>query len=164
MVYFTLMDLDDELCFCFHVTKRKIVNFVKQTRPRRSSQISQCFGAGTGCGWCIPFLVKVHAQALAGGNAFEDNMTPEEYGALRAAYRQSVAEGSRERNTHEAAGGCREGADPSASAGAEPETETEKAPETPQEQAPKEGAFDYTSYFSRSRPEPEPETLKPPGR
>jgi len=50
------MQLDDELCLCFHVTKRKVVNFLRIARPRRESQLAQCHGAGTGCGWCRPFL------------------------------------------------------------------------------------------------------------
>ena len=27
------MDLDDELCLCFHVTKRKVVNFIRLEKP-----------------------------------------------------------------------------------------------------------------------------------
>ncbi|MEC8508376.1 MAG: (2Fe-2S)-binding protein, partial [Planctomycetota bacterium] len=50
------MELDDKLCLCFHVTKRKVVNFLKVNRVRRASQLSECYGAGTGCGWCRPFL------------------------------------------------------------------------------------------------------------
>ena len=42
------MDLDDKVCYCFHVSKRKLVNFVKRERPRVPSQLSQCGGAGTG--------------------------------------------------------------------------------------------------------------------
>ena len=41
------MDLDDTICYCFHVPKRKIVNFIGITRPRRASQVSECGGAGT---------------------------------------------------------------------------------------------------------------------
>ena len=53
------MELDDKLCLCFHVTKRKVVNFLKVNRVRRASQLSECYGAGTGCGWCRPFLVRL---------------------------------------------------------------------------------------------------------
>ncbi len=28
--------------------------------------MSNCLGAGTGCGWCIPILVRIHEKALAG--------------------------------------------------------------------------------------------------
>jgi bacterioferritin-associated ferredoxin len=61
------MKPDDELCLCFHVTKRKAENFLRVQKPRRASQMSECFGAGTGCGWCRPFLQRLFdAQAAEG--------------------------------------------------------------------------------------------------
>ncbi len=57
------MELDDELCLCFHVTRRKLENFIKQKQPIRASQLSECFGAGTGCGWCRPFLQRMWQRA-----------------------------------------------------------------------------------------------------
>ena len=57
------MDPDQELCLCFHVTVRKVRQFIRQQRPRVSSQLSQCYGAGTGCGWCRPFLTKLLQQS-----------------------------------------------------------------------------------------------------
>ena len=45
------MELDDEVCLCFHVTKRKLLSFLRVEQPRRAGQLSECFGAGTGCGW-----------------------------------------------------------------------------------------------------------------
>lgn len=80
------MELDDELCLCFHVTQRKIVNFLKVERPRRAAQLSECFGAGTGCGWCRPFLERLFAAAVADGQTVPDLPTPEEYSRLRAGY------------------------------------------------------------------------------
>jgi NAD(P)H-nitrite reductase large subunit len=59
------MDLDDELCLCFHVTKRKVVNFIRIEKPRRVGQLAECFGAGTGCGWCRPFLQRLFDAAQA---------------------------------------------------------------------------------------------------
>ena len=56
---------DDTLCFCFHVTVRKVENFCKVQKPQAASQISECLSAGTGCGWCVPMLRKVH-QRLCG--------------------------------------------------------------------------------------------------
>ncbi|MGC4006074.1 MAG: (2Fe-2S)-binding protein [Pirellulales bacterium] len=53
------MELDDELCLCFHVSKRKVINYLRRERVVRASQLSECHGAGTGCGWCRPFLVKL---------------------------------------------------------------------------------------------------------
>ena len=30
------MELDDELCLCFHVTKRKVVNYIRVEKPKRA--------------------------------------------------------------------------------------------------------------------------------
>ncbi|XZE56710.1 (2Fe-2S)-binding protein [Planctomycetaceae bacterium SH139] len=55
-------DADRELCLCFHVTRRKVENFIRVERPRVASQISECGGAGTGCGWCRPILERLLAE------------------------------------------------------------------------------------------------------
>lgn len=80
------MNPDDKICYCFHITKRKIVNFIRIHQPRRASQISECGGAGTGCGWCIPFLKKYFAQMQEGRSDPEDAITPEEYARQRGEY------------------------------------------------------------------------------
>jgi NAD(P)H-nitrite reductase large subunit len=87
MGYPEKMNLDAKICYCFHVTRRKLVNFVRRHRPRVVSQLSECGGAGTGCGWCIPFLKQIYQQEC-GGLACEDleKMTPEEYEQARAQY------------------------------------------------------------------------------
>ncbi|MCA8984761.1 MAG: (2Fe-2S)-binding protein [Planctomycetaceae bacterium] len=83
------MELDDKVCYCFHVRKRKILNFIRMHRPRRASQISECGGAGTGCGWCIPFLQRYFDEARKSGSLpAEPEPTPEEYARLRARYIQ----------------------------------------------------------------------------
>lgn len=53
---------DDTICFCFHVPLRKIENFCRVEKPRAASQISECLSAGTGCGWCIPMIRKIHSR------------------------------------------------------------------------------------------------------
>lgn len=53
------MKPDDELCLCFHVTRRKVENYLRNERPAVPSQLADCFGAGTGCGWCRPILKKL---------------------------------------------------------------------------------------------------------
>lgn len=63
------MKPDDELCLCFHVTQRKVANFLRLERPQRAAQLSECFGAGTGCGWCRPFLEKMFEASRAGTGA-----------------------------------------------------------------------------------------------
>lgn len=78
------MDLDDDICYCYHVTLRKLVNYSRRTCPSRPSLMTQCLGAGTGCGWCIPFLVKIANDP----DAFSlSDLTPEEYAARRRTYR-----------------------------------------------------------------------------
>jgi bacterioferritin-associated ferredoxin len=80
------MQLHDEICYCFHVSKRKILNFIRIHKPRRASQVSECGGAGTGCGWCRPFLEKYFRESVEGGATTKDEMTPEIYARMRAKY------------------------------------------------------------------------------
>jgi len=80
------MDLDDEVCLCFHVTKRKLVNFLRVEKPRRAGQMSECFGAGTGCGWCRTYLERMFKTAVSGGITVEDEPTPAGYARARAGY------------------------------------------------------------------------------
>src|SRR5580704_8812205 len=94
------MQLDDELCLCFHVTKRKVINFVRITRPRRAAQLSECYGAGTGCGWCRPFLERIFRERAlseasatqepstdqSAGKSTSDEPTAHEYARLRSQY------------------------------------------------------------------------------
>lgn len=60
------MKPEDELCLCFHVTQRKVANFLRLERPQRVGQLAECFGAGTGCGWCRPFLKKMFEASREG--------------------------------------------------------------------------------------------------
>jgi NAD(P)H-nitrite reductase large subunit len=94
------MDLDDKVCLCFHVTRRKLVNFVRIHQPKVASQLSQCGGAGTGCGWCVPFLKQIFRQGTSGteypvlsterGERVElEQLSAEDYSRRRAAYVRS---------------------------------------------------------------------------
>jgi bacterioferritin-associated ferredoxin len=80
------MDLDAKICYCFHVARRKLVNFVRREKPKVPSQLSQCGGAGTGCGWCIPFLKQIYQESLDGSETELERLTPEEYEMRRAQY------------------------------------------------------------------------------
>ncbi len=80
------MELDDELCLCFHVTRRKVINFLRVERPQRASQMSECFGAGTGCGWCRPFLLKLWEAAAQDGAVVADLPTAADYAQQRSRY------------------------------------------------------------------------------
>jgi len=53
------MQPDDKVCYCYGVTLRKLASFSRRLRPERASRMTECLGAGTGCGWCIPFLIKI---------------------------------------------------------------------------------------------------------
>lgn len=53
---------DDTVCFCFHVSVRKIETFCAVDKPVHASQISECLSAGTGCGWCVPMLKRIHKR------------------------------------------------------------------------------------------------------
>ncbi len=81
-----MTDLNREICLCFHVSQRKIVNFIRIEKPRRAAQLSECFGAGTGCGWCRPFLRKIFEQAVANGDTELKLPSDEEYSRLRSRY------------------------------------------------------------------------------
>lgn len=78
------MNRDEELCLCFHVTRRKVENYIRVERPQRAAQLSDCYGAGTGCGWCRPFLQKLFDAAQAEKSA--DLPTADEYAAQRSDY------------------------------------------------------------------------------
>ena len=83
------MDLDDDLCLCFHVSKRKVINFLRVRRPQRAAQLSECQGAGTGCGWCRPFLEKLfQKQQQRGVPEDVDLPSAADYADRRADYRR----------------------------------------------------------------------------
>jgi hypothetical protein len=59
--------------------------------------LAECFGAGTGCGWCRPFLRQLFAQSQSTERASTDagptepadrveTLTPAEYAQRRAGY------------------------------------------------------------------------------
>lgn len=93
---------DQEVCYCFHVSARKIENFCRVRQPVHASQISECLSAGTGCGWCIPLLKKMHqkicgdkkpwwredAAPSAQPTSADEFSSPEQYAAARQAYLQ----------------------------------------------------------------------------
>jgi NAD(P)H-nitrite reductase large subunit len=80
------VELDDQVCLCFHVSKRKILNFLRIHRPRVPSQIAECGGAGTGCGWCVPFLKKYFRETQAGRGDAPDELTAADYARQRGRY------------------------------------------------------------------------------
>ena len=77
------MQPDDKICYCYGVSLRKLANFARRVRPFHASQMSQCLGAGTGCGWCIPFLKKIAEDPNV---LTELDLSPEEYEQNRKTY------------------------------------------------------------------------------
>lgn len=82
------MQPDDEVCLCFHVSQRKIVSYLRRENPPVASLISECLGAGTGCGWCVPFLRRLHALHHAGAEP-DLPLSPAEYANRRSRYRRT---------------------------------------------------------------------------
>jgi NAD(P)H-nitrite reductase large subunit len=82
------VQLDDLICYCYRVPLRKLVHFARRERPRLASQMSACLGAGTGCGWCIPFLKRIHADP----DRFPvEELTAEAYAEARQRYLDTQA-------------------------------------------------------------------------
>ena len=80
------MNLDQKVCYCFHITRRKLVNFMRMYKPKVPSQLSECGGAGTGCGWCVPFLKQIFRTHAGEGSAELDTISAEEYARRRSEY------------------------------------------------------------------------------
>ena len=92
------MQDDDELCLCFHVSRRKVASFIRIERPVRASQISDCSGAGTGCGWCRPFLEKMFDNAVQQEKTASVLPFAEEYSQMRKNY---IEEQQRSQNSED---------------------------------------------------------------
>lgn len=79
------------VCLCFHVPLNKIVKFIRLEKPRVASQVSECYGAGTGCGWCIPFIEQIFEQMKRDPDANPQmTMTADEYRARRREYHKKI--------------------------------------------------------------------------
>ncbi len=85
-------DPDREICLCFHVSRRKIENFIRINQPKRPAQLSECFGAGTGCGWCrsyLTLLFEAHRNELNDGSSVNLSIpSSESYQQMRQVYRE----------------------------------------------------------------------------
>lgn len=93
------MDPDDQVCLCFHVTLRKIRGYLARENPPVASLISECLSAGTGCGWCVPFLKHLHAEHVKGHEP-DLRISPQRYAEARSSFHetgereQSVVDGA----------------------------------------------------------------------
>ena len=64
------------------------MNYIRIEKPRRPAQLSDCYGAGTGCGWCRPFLEKLFEEAVSNGETVADIPDAEDYAKSRGKYVQ----------------------------------------------------------------------------
>jgi NAD(P)H-nitrite reductase large subunit len=85
---------DDLICLCYRVSLRKLVNYARRERPARASRMSECLDAGTGCGWCIPFVKRIWSDP----DAIELDLDPESYAAQRRAYHGQLSDGEAKRS------------------------------------------------------------------
>ena len=82
------MDPDEHVCLCFRVSLRKIRTYLKVNEPKVPSALCECLDAGTGCGWCVPYLKELHRQHQAGETLTIEG-TPEEYASGRQRFKAS---------------------------------------------------------------------------
>ena len=61
------------------------MNFIRVHQPLVPSQLSECGGAGTGCGWCVPFLRRLF-EAAKEKAAANIELSAEDYARQRADY------------------------------------------------------------------------------
>lgn len=82
---------DREVCVCFHVPLGKLAKYIRLENPRVCSQLSECYGAGTGCGWCIPFLEKIFEDVKANPDLLPVlDLSEEEYRLRRREYHKRI--------------------------------------------------------------------------
>ncbi len=84
---------DREICLCYHVSFGKIMKHIKFNNIRKATQLSECYGAGTGCGWCIPFLEKIFDQMQKGEEPTPE-LSEEEYRQRRKEYHKTLKKSS----------------------------------------------------------------------
>lgn len=80
------METNDELCLCFHVTQRKVANYLRIEKPKHLGQLAECYGAGTGCGWCRPFLKRMFEAAAQDASADAQLPSAQDYMEQRGDY------------------------------------------------------------------------------
>jgi|JYMV01.1.fsa_nt_gi NAD(P)H-nitrite reductase large subunit len=60
------MKQEEHVCVCHGVSLGKLQSYLQRENPKVASQLSECLDSGTSCGWCIPFLEKLHKQHCLG--------------------------------------------------------------------------------------------------
>lgn len=82
---------DQDICLCFHVRLRKIRQFIRVRKPTKVSQLSECYGAGTGCGWCRETLKRVLSD-----ESVAETIDHDDYRHSRASYREALSNAATE--------------------------------------------------------------------
>jgi bacterioferritin-associated ferredoxin len=82
---------EELVCLCFKVSQRKLINHMRVHQPKVASQLSDCGGAGTGCGWCVPYLDRLFQDSDSCSSSNESlsdlpDLIPEDYATQRQAY------------------------------------------------------------------------------
>jgi bacterioferritin-associated ferredoxin len=85
------MEPDDHVCLCFKVSLRKLSHYLEREEPQVASQLSDCLGAGTGCGWCVPQLEQLH-EGWRCGSSIGLPGSAEERAAERSAWQKKRRE------------------------------------------------------------------------
>ena len=80
---------DAHVCLCFHISQRKIVNYFRRERPPVASLINRDLPAGTGCGWCVPFIEHLHEQVMADAEQPDLAVDESEYASGRVSFRKT---------------------------------------------------------------------------
>lgn len=140
------MKPDDEICYCYHVSLRKLWNFARREKPRRASQLCECLSAGTGCGWCIPILKRIQQQAGVAGHPLPGEIPPGEIPPGETPPGVSPAPAP----AAEAAGPTKIDAEPASPAGADPSGVDSSA--SLSELTPEEYARQRAHYIKSGQP------------
>jgi NAD(P)H-nitrite reductase large subunit len=82
------MKKEEHVCVCHRVSLSKLQSYIQREKPRVASQLSECLDAGTSCGWCIPFLEKLHKQHVL-GEPMDIPINHKKYVERRDAYQQN---------------------------------------------------------------------------
>jgi len=82
------MQPDDHICLCYRVSLSKIQAYLQRENPPVASLISECLDAGTGCGWCVPILEKLHRDHQQGQTP-SIVTTAEQYAQDRLSFKQT---------------------------------------------------------------------------
>ena len=82
-IMLAIVQLDDTICYCFHIRKRKILNFIRihSPRGRQSDQRMRQRGDGVRVVRAVPEAIFEEARAGIATNP--DQLTPEEYARMQ---------------------------------------------------------------------------------